>query len=328
VTALRPGRDCPLDYRLAASAFAGAGNEGKSAFSCDSLYVVGGLYGNLQALDALERLLVAEPGARAILNGDIHWFDREPQLFEKMERRAAEHWVLRGNVETELARDENLGAGCGCAYPDSVAEQTVQWSNQIHQSLAHTLQSLPKLREQLALRASCAVVSVGDQRVAISHGDEVSLAGWQCSRQALQQQARQQSLAAWMSEQDIRVFATSHTGEPAALRLPAGVVINNGAAGMPNFAGTGYGLVSRIATTPHVDALYRAQVAGLWVEAIPLHYDRNAFLNDFDRQWPAASAAALSYRHRLLHGPDDAICAALLGGFKQCSGSPLQNTDL
>lgn len=317
--ALRPGRDCPLDYRLAPNVFADTANGVQPALSCDSLYVVGGLYGNLQALDALERLLEAEPGSQAILNGDIHWFDREPQLFAEIERRAAQHWLLRGNVETELARAENLGAGCGCAYPDSVAEQTVQWSNQIHQSLAQTLQSLPELRESLARRAACAVISVGDQRVAVSHGDELSLAGWQCSRQALEQVTRQVKLAEWMRQQNIRVFATSHTGQPAALRLATGALINNGAAGMPNFAGTGYGLISRIATNPHPAALYRSQVAGLWVEAIALHYDQDAFLSDFDRQWPASSAAAQSYRQRLLQGPNDSMNAALLGGFEPCA---------
>jgi hypothetical protein len=313
LSALRAGRDCPLDYRLPASAF-----QGEPLFSCDSLYVVGGLYGNRQALDALDLLLLDEPDARVVFNGDLHWFDRDPELFAEIEQRCAAHTTLRGNVETELGRAQDLGAGCGCAYPDSVAEQTVDWSNRIHQALAQTLSGLPGLRAQLAQRAACAVVTVAGQRVAISHGDENSLAGWQCSREALQQPQRQQALDVWLLEQAVRVFACSHTCAPVALRLPQGAVINNGAAGMPNFAEGRFGLISRIASTPHVAALCRAQVAGLWVEAIPLHYDTTAFQHDFDHQWPASSAAALSYRQRLLHGPDDAIAAALLGGFQQC----------
>ena len=316
MTALRPGRDCPLDYRLPANAF-----QGEPLFACDSLYVVGGLYGNRQALDALDLLLADEADARVVFNGDLHWFDREPQLFAEIEQRTAAHSRLRGNVETELGRAQDLGAGCGCAYPQSVAEQTVDWSNQIHQALGQTLAGLPGLRTQLARRAACAVVTVAGQRVAISHGDETSLAGWQCSREALQQPLRQQALASWLQEQAVQVFASSHTCAPVALRLPAGAVINNGAAGMPNFAGGRFGLVSRIASTPHADALYRSRVDGLWVEAIALHYDTAAFQHDFDRQWPASSAAALSYRQRLLQGPDDAIAAALLGGFQQCAAA-------
>lgn len=313
MSALRAGRDCPLDYRLAASAF-----QGPVLFDCDSLYVVGGLYGNRQALDALDRLLADEPAARVVFNGDLHWFDREPQLFAEIERRSAAHSRLRGNVETELARTYDLGAGCGCAYPDSIDEQTVAWSNQIHQALAQTLVDLPQLRTQLAQRPACGVVTVAGQRVAISHGDETSLAGWQCSRQALSHPQRQQALSAWLREQDVQVFASSHTCAPAALQLPAGVLINNGAAGMPNFAGSACGLISRIASTPHESALYRCQYAGLWVEALPLGYAQDAFMSDFDRQWPPASAAALSYRERLLKGPVGTVAEALLGGFQQC----------
>lgn len=322
MTALRPGRDCPLDYRLPVTAF-----QGEPLFACDSLYVVGGLYGNRQALDALDRLLADEPQARVVFNGDLHWFDRDPGLFAEMEQRAAGHCVLRGNVETELARAQDLGAGCGCAYPDSVAEQTVDWSNRIHQELVQTLAALPELRAPLAQRAACAVVTVAGQRVAISHGDEASLAGWQCSREALQQPQRQLALDTWLQQQGVQVFATSHTCAPVLLGLPAGVLINNGAAGMPNFAGTTHGLISRIGRTSHAAALYGIEQAGLWIEALPLAYDQAAFMADFDRQWPAASAAALSYRQRLLHGPDDALDPLLPAGFRQCTTPSVQSTD-
>ena len=53
---MRAGRDCPLDYRLGAAAFSG-----EPVLQCDSLYVVGGLYGNLPALQALQRRLAAAP---------------------------------------------------------------------------------------------------------------------------------------------------------------------------------------------------------------------------------------------------------------------------
>ena len=46
-----PGRFCPVDYRYAPGSFARAPD-----FATETLYVVGGLYGNLRSLDAIERL--------------------------------------------------------------------------------------------------------------------------------------------------------------------------------------------------------------------------------------------------------------------------------
>jgi predicted phosphodiesterase len=323
ITALRPGRDCPLDYRIASDAF-----NGPPQRKCESLYVIGGLYGNLQALHALDSLLLAEPHALVIFNGDVHWFDRDPAIFEQVEQLAARHVLLRGNVETELARIDDAGAGCGCAYPEEVTDQTVEWSNRIHQSLRETLHGLPALRAKLAERPPHALFEVAGHRVAVSHGDEFSLAGWQCSRQALQRPERQGQLAAWMDERSISVLATSHTCAPVALSWGRGAVINNGAAGMPNFSGAQYGVISRIAATPCDDALYRTQVQGLYIEAIALRYDHAAFLTDFRRQWPEGSPAALAYEHRLQFGPIDNASAPLLGGFLPCAMPIVNEPDL
>ncbi|WP_125025022.1 hypothetical protein [Pseudomonas sp. SCT] len=302
-----------MDYRIKADAF-----NGPPQHECESLYVIGGLYGNLQALRALDSLLLAEPHAQVIFNGDLHWFDRDPAIFRQVEQFAARHILLRGNVETELARAVDAGAGCGCAYPDEVADETVEWSNLIHQSLRQTLQDMPTLRAKMMERKAHALLEVAGHRVAVSHGDEFSLAGWKCSRQALQRPERQRQLTAWMDEQKISVFATSHTCAPVALSWGIGAVINNGAAGMPNFTGGQYGVISRIASTPCSRALYRARVQGLYVEAIALQYDHAAFLIDFHRQWPAGSPAALSYAERLLSCSPGSPSSALLGGFRQC----------
>ncbi|WP_373187544.1 hypothetical protein [Halopseudomonas sp.] len=304
------GRSCPLDYHLPADSFAG-----EPLFECQTLYVVGGLYGNRQALAALEKRLAAEPGARAVFNGDMHWFDVDPAVFAEIETRLQPHTLLRGNVETELARPDDSAAGCGCAYPDEVDDDTVQRSNQIHARLCDTAHQLSGMATRLAARPATALVSVAGKRIAITHGDESSLAGWHCARTALGDPARQQALQAWARQNRIDVLATSHTCAPAALAVPELAVINNGAAGMPNFNNGRYGLVSRIATRAHPSAVYRAELDGLVVEAIALNYQHDAFLQEFDRQWPAGSPAALSYRDRLLKGTDDAPAAAMLGGF-------------
>ena len=60
---MRAGRDCPLDYRLTQDAF-----RGEPLFDCNVLYVVGGLYGNRQALAAVQRRVAAEPTARVVVN--------------------------------------------------------------------------------------------------------------------------------------------------------------------------------------------------------------------------------------------------------------------
>ena len=169
---MRAGRDCPLDYRLTRNAF-----RGEPLFDCDVLYVVGGLYGNRQALAALEKRLAAEPGARLIFNGDAHWFDRDPAIFQAIEQGLSGHLALRGNVETELGRTNDSGAGCGCAYPLTVEEAVVERSNSIQQELNKTVQGLPGMAERLTTRPATALVKVGGQRVAISHGDEQSPAG-------------------------------------------------------------------------------------------------------------------------------------------------------
>jgi len=133
--------------------------------------------GNRQALAALEQRLAAEPQARAVFNGDAHWFDRDPAIFQEIEQGLSAHLALRGNVETELGRAHDSGAGCGCAYPASVDEAMVERSNAIQAELNRTVQRLPGMAARLAARPATALVSVGGQRVAISHGDEQSLAG-------------------------------------------------------------------------------------------------------------------------------------------------------
>ena len=55
--AQNPGRSCPLRYRYGASAIAAA-----PLIETETLYVVGGLYGNVEALDMIEKLSVSEAG--------------------------------------------------------------------------------------------------------------------------------------------------------------------------------------------------------------------------------------------------------------------------
>jgi len=81
------------------------------------------------------------------------------------------------------------------------------------------------------------------------------------------------------------------------------VIANNGSAGMPNFRGTSFGLVTRISVRASAGALYGARAAHLFVEAVPLDYDAQAWRQRFLAQWPAGSAAHASYYERICDGP-------------------------
>ena len=169
----RPGRSCPLHYRYAPSVFA------REAELCaDTLYVVGGLYGNRQALATLLRMFTAEHGSKALVfNGDFNWFNTDAPGFEAINSEVRRHRAIRGNVETELA-GEDSGADCGCAYPESVPEADVVRSNQIFDELRTTALRFPAIRQHLGNLPMHLVAQIGAARIGIVHSDAQSLAGW------------------------------------------------------------------------------------------------------------------------------------------------------
>jgi hypothetical protein len=306
-----PGRIHPPDYLYDPSCF-----DRPAELAADVLYVVGGLYGNLAALDALERLIAAETAPTAVVfNGDFHWFDAQPGWFMDVEERLCPHRRIRGNVETELGRADDVGAGCGCAYPPSVDDDTVRRSNLILEALRATAVRLKGVPERLSKLPLHLVADVADVRVGIVHGDATSLAGWGFEGRALDDPTRQTWLEEIGRASRIDVFASAHTCTAAlrTVRLPCGplTVINNGAAGMPNFTATPFGVVSRIAAhaSPH-PPLYGVVHGRVRVEAIALPYDVQGFLQRFLQRWPVGSAAHRSYFHRIVAGPDVGLAQA------------------
>jgi len=306
-----PGRINPQDYSYDPSCF-----DRRPDWAAEVLYVVGGLYGNLAALDALDALLAAETAPTTVVfNGDFHWFDAQPGWFLEVEERLRSYHRTRGNVETELARRDDVGAGCGCAYPPSVDDDTVRRSNLILEALRATAVRLEGVQERLSALPPQLLAEVADVRVGIVHGDATSLAGWGFDAAAMDDPARR----AWLAEigrvSRVDVFASTHTCAAAlrTVRLPSGplTVINNGAAGMPNFAATPFGVVSRIAVSPSPHRpLYGVAHAGVHVDAIALPYDAPAFLQRFLRRWPPGSAAHRSYFRRIVAGPDACVAQA------------------
>jgi hypothetical protein len=149
------------------------------------------------------------------------------------------------------------------------------------------------------------VAEVGGLRIGIVHGDAESLAGWQFSQETLRE--RPERAGVLLAGSGVDVFACTHTCLPVMQHFatPRGtsLIVNNGAAGMPNFRDTHFGLATRIATTPSTQALYGTRLGAAVVEAVPVPYDHEAWIARFDRVWPAGSPASLSYRRRIASGP-------------------------
>lgn len=303
----KAGRLCPHDYVYSPSTLARTAD-----FSAEALYVVGGLYGNCAALAAVERMAAAE-SATVVFNGDFHWLDAEPEWFETIERRTTFYHALRGNVETEIARECDIGAGCGCAYPESVDDGVVRRSNDILAQLATIAPAAARTR--LRALPMNLVAEVGGLRIGIVHGDAASLAGWRFACDALGTAHNRVWLDKVRAASAIDVFASTHTCLAALrdCRLPTGrlTVINNGAAGMPNFTATRFGLLSRIAirSSPH-PSLYGVRRDDIHIDALPIPYPQAPFLDRFLARWPDRSPAHASYFKRIIDGPDYSVTQA------------------
>jgi hypothetical protein len=300
-----PGRSCPLSYRYAPGAFQGA-----PAVTADTLWIAGGLYGNRYALRALLEAFDAEPGTKALVfNGDFHWFDADPAEFARIDAAVLGHRALRGNVETEIATPAN-GAGCGCAYPEWVGDATVQHSNAIIERLRQAAIASGRDLRQLAALPMILIAEVGGERIGIVHGDAGSLAGWSFSQEVLATPAGMADAERQIARAGVRVFASSHTCLPVLKGFPGGrAIINNGAAGMPNFRGERYGIATRISVRPARDSLYGIRLGGLHVDATALAYDFAAWEQRFVELWPEGSDAHRSYFARIRSGPDFELAA-------------------
>lgn len=303
------GRTCPLRYRYGAEAIARL-----PATEAETLYVVGGLYGNLPALDAIEAMVAQENGpVTLVFNGDFNWFNVDDAGFAEINRRVLNHHAIVGNVEAELGVDGNA-AGCGCAYPEHVDSAVVERSNQIHVRLKETASRHPAILERLAVLPMIARFQVGETRIGIVHGDADSLAGWRFDVAALNNPDNHSWIVDAFRRAEVDIFACTHTCLPALCHFPldrnTGIVINNGAAGMPNFKEQRYGLLTRISTRPPTGEVLHGEIEqGVHVHALPIRYDHDAWQAAFLSNWPEGSPAWLSYYQRIMHGPNFALAA-------------------
>ena len=303
----RPGRTCPVAYRYSPQVF-----DREPEIRADTLYVVGGLYGNVEALEAVIAAAAREPGpVTLVFNGDFHWFDVDDADFACVTREVLLHPALRGNVETEIAGDDS-GAGCGCAYPLDVSDAEVSRSNEILRRLRDTAARAPQLRARLGALPMHLVARVGAARIGIVHGDAASLAGWGFAPDRLDDPAHRRWIEAALRDARVDAFASTHTCLPALRAFDGGVVANNGAAGMPNFAGAHFGLLTRIGVRPSTgpERLYGFKAAGAHLEALRIDYDAPRWQERFLASWPQGSPAHASYFRRITQGTRFTIAQA------------------
>ncbi len=309
-----PGRACPLRYHHGPVALADAPEQ-----KAKTLYVIGGLYGNLPALATLRQLAALEVGSVTLcFNGDFNWFNVDDIGFVAINQFVLGHDACLGNVEAELlAADEE--AGCGCAYPDSVDGATVERSNHIHQRLKRTAQGHPQLLRRLAALPMVRRYRIGDAAIGVVHGDAESLAGWRFDAAALDDPDNCAWIEAAFRAAQVDVFASSHTCLPAlrAFDHNRRRVINNGAAGMPNLRGKRFGIVTRIGVAPApTPALYGSTLNDIHVDALALEYDSVAWEREFLANWPPESPAHVSYFRRIVTGPDHGLTEATADQFR------------
>lgn len=307
-----PGRSCPMSYRYGPEAIATSPEQ-----VAETLYVIGGLYGNLPALEAITALAVRERGSVTLcFNGDFNWFNVDDGSFMTVNNTVLNHHAMLGNVEAELITSDNE-AGCGCSYPDGVDTGIVERSNQIHARLKSTALRHPETIEVLRRLPMLRRYRVGSSTIGVVHGDAHSLSGWDFDVTALDDRQNHDRIVKSFRQAAVDIFASTHTCLPALRRYvvdgKSRLVVNNGAAGMPNFSGDQRGLITRIGVQAAVcKPIYSQRIGNTHVDAIAVEYDHARWRSQFLRNWPTDSPAWVSYFDRIERGPDFSIENACL----------------
>lgn len=319
---------CPIEYRYRAAEFAGP-----PSLHADVVYVIGGLYGNVEALRTILAMQAREaargPRPALVFNGDHNWFNVDPASFGEVNEVVLANCAIRGNVESEIAMPTE---GCGCNYPDYVNAEYVARSNAIMARLQAVARDFPAERAALGALPRFRTIGVGDARIGIVHGDAESLAGWSFAAERLSPIAKccsgddpggqltpLETIERYFRQSQLDAFASTHTclahARDYSVDGRARLIINNGAAGLPNFGGTTFGLVTRIAAdpTPPADSLYGITLAGVRFDAMPVAFDQAAWLRRFLANWAPGSPAHEAYFNRIVSGPNFDLTDAVGG---------------
>ena len=322
-----PGRTCPLHYRYAPDALAAA-----EPLRAQTLYVVGGVYGNVESLRevlAMKRDEEQRSGlsVELLFNGDFNWLDVDAQSFVEINETVLQHTALLGNVEAELG-SVDADNGCGCNYPDYVDSSVVERSNAIMGRLREQAQMFPELCQRVAALPMFCRVEVGGQAIGVVHGDAQSLAGWGFAVEAMPPMRGEPKVRALTAPShrtppariadDFRrarvcAFASTHTGLPVMQDFDVDgtrrLIVNNGAAGLPNFKGKTFGLLTRVSARAGEPAssLYGTTLEGIRFDALPVRYSQADWRARFLGNWPDGSDGHASYFKRISEGPEFSV---------------------
>ena len=310
------GRSCPLAYRYQPEALAQP-----AQLEADTLYVVGGLYGNPAALAGRAR--AGRAGARRPGHDRVQrrlpLAGRRPRGLPGDQRDGPGPPRHQGQRRGR-ARLRGRDAGCGCAYPDYVDDDVVDRSNQIITRLRATARRFPELVGRLGelprLPHRQRGRATGRDR---PRGSRVAgrLAAGPGGDGARRPGGPPPGRLAWPADHHRRAAGLVRPGRGRRLRQhphrpalrpgrcrrrPADrLVVNNGSAGLPDFADTTYGVITRLSSDPRppADSLYGTTSAALRCDALPVRFDLDAWTARFLAQWPPGSPGHRAYFGRI-----------------------------
>ena len=113
----------------------------------------------------------------------------------------------------------------------------------------------------------------------------------------------------WLDEANCDVFACTHTCLPVMIDYENGskAIVNNGSAGIPNFKGETFGVITRISedieTVPS-SSLYSTIISDcIRIDALAVHFNHEDFLQKkFLIDWPEGSPGYVNYFDRIRYG--------------------------
>lgn len=304
---------CPLSYKISLKDIAKQNSVAES-----TVYIIGGLYGNVAALDEILTLAKQEESTPALIfNGDFNWFNRCHKDFNYINNTVLQYTALKGNIETELSAENS--DGCGCFYPDWVDKNTIKLSDEIIKELRKEFFNEHNILLELSKLPSFYKININGSKILIVHGTPEHLSGWDLSYEAMPKIGKSNHiLDTWFTQLDIDIIACTHTCLPFLQNFQINnkekIIINNGSAGMPNFSMLDRsdlcGVITRISTAPTLHkALYGTYTHGVYIDAIPVAYDQS-WVKHFCTMWEVNSPAYKSYYKRISTGTNHSLAQA------------------
>ena len=246
-----------------------------------------------------------EKNNRLIFNGDFHWLNKKKEEFIAVQEFINKHIAIKGNIEDSLSNPKNFN-NCNCDYPDYFPPEETIYSNEIFSQLKKTYLLCDEYKNDLNKLDTHFYISIKNgPNVFVTHGDLLSLNGWSFSSQSIRE-VKKEDFLNFFNLVNADVIVSSHTCLPVFCNAihrngEEKLLLNNGAAGMPNFRNKEFGIIIRISSTefPDEKVLYRKRIKNYFFEAIKLEYANENFVKDFLSNWPFKSPGYKAYFDRI-----------------------------